>query len=136
MVERGLRHQSANDLDAACTNQSEAIEFSSIMTIGNDAMLKARSATARGKARRGLEWLQHPWRGGFQPYSPVKLPSSREALLKAMVVGLEATNAILPSPLYTDPLLSLVAILAIFKATLDSPSIASKDKVQVTEAGD
>ena len=48
--------------------------------------------------------------------------------MQAMVVGLEATNAVLPSPLYADPMLPLVAMLAIFKAILDSPFVAPKDK--------
>ena len=72
---------------------------------------------------------------GIQPYTPMKLLLSREAHLKAMVVNLEATNAILPFPLYASPMLPLAAILAIFKATLDSPSVALKDKVQITKTG-
>ena len=59
----------------------------------------------------------------------MKLPSSREAHLEEMAVGLEAANAILPSPLWADPMLPLVATLTIFRATLDSPSVALKDKV-------
>ena len=67
---------------------------------------------------------------------PVKVPLSKDAHLQAMAVSLEATNAILPPPLCADPMLPLVATLAIFKATLDSPFVALKDKAQVTEAGD
>ena len=63
-----------------------------------------------------------------QPYMPVKLLSSRQAHLKAIAVVLEAANTILPSPLCANPMLPLVATLAIFKATLDSPSVAPKDK--------
>ena len=66
---------------------------------------------------------------------PIKLTLSSEPHLKAMAVGLEAANAILPSPLCADPMLSLVAILAIYKATLDSPSVVMKDKAQVTDTG-
>ena len=55
---------------------------------------------------------------------PVKLPPSREDHLKVKVVSLEATNAILPFSLWADPMLPLVATLAIFRATLDSPSVA------------
>ena len=57
---------------------------------------------------------------GMQPYTPVKVPSSRDAHLQAMAVGLEAANAILPSPLCANPMLPLVAMLTIFKAMLDS----------------
>ena len=73
---------------------------------------------------------------GIQPLMPMKFPSSREAHLKAMAVNLEATNAVLPSPLCADPMLPLVAMLAIFRAMRDSPSKALKDKAQVAKAGD
>ena len=63
-----------------------------------------------------------------QLYMPIKLPLSRDAYLQAMVVGLEAANAVLPSLLCANPMLPLVAMLAIFKATLDSPLVALKDK--------
>ena len=45
-----------------------------------------------------------------------------------MAVGLEAANAVLPSPLCADPMLPLAAMLAIFRAMLDSPSVVLKDK--------
>ena len=48
---------------------------------------------------------------------------------------MEAANAILPCPLCADPMLSLVAMLAIFKAMLDSPLVVPKHKVQVAEVG-
>ena len=41
---------------------------------------------------------------------------------------MEAANAVLRSSLCTDPMLPLVGTLAIFKATLDSPFVAPKDK--------
>ena len=62
-------------------------------------------------------------------YTPVKLPSTWDAHLQAMVVGLEAANTVLHSSLYADPMLPLVGTLAIFQATLDSPFVAPKDKV-------
>ena len=62
-------------------------------------------------------------------YMPFNVPSSRDSHLQAMAVSLEAANAILPSPLCTNPILPLVATLAIFKATLDSPFVSLKDKV-------
>ena len=71
-----------------------------------------------------------------EPYTPVKLASSKKTLIKAMVVSLEATNSVMPSPLFADPKLDLDATLAIFKATLDSQSVLLKDKEQVTNAGD
>ena len=61
-------------------------------------------------------------------YTPVKVPSSWDAHLQAMVVGLEAANAVLPSSLCTNPMLPLVGMLAIFQAMLDSPFVAPKDK--------
>ena len=59
---------------------------------------------------------------------PVKVPSSWDAHLQAMVVSLEAANAVLPSSLCTNPMLPLVGTLAIFQVTLDSPFVAPKDK--------
>ena len=66
---------------------------------------------------------------GGQLYTPVRLPLSNEAHLQAMVVGLEATNAIQPSSLCAGPMLPLAAMLAIFRAMPDSPSVVPKDKV-------
>ena len=60
---------------------------------------------------------------------PMKIPLSRDAYLQAITVGLETGNAVLPSSLCTDPILPLVGMLAIFKAMLDSPFVALKDKV-------
>ena len=74
-------------------------------------------------------------RAGGQLYMPIKLLLFRDSHLQVIAVGLEVANAILPSPFCADPMLPLVATLAIFKATLDSPLVVPKDKVQVTEAG-
>ena len=65
---------------------------------------------------------------GGPTYMPVKVPSSQDAHLKVMAVGLDATNAILPSSLCADPMLPLAGILAIFQAMLDSPFVVLKDK--------
>ena len=65
---------------------------------------------------------------GGPTYAPIKVPSSWDAHLQVMVVGLEATNAVLPLSLCADPMLPLVGMLAIFKATLESPFVAPKDK--------
>ena len=59
---------------------------------------------------------------------PMKVPLSRDAHLQAMTVGLEAANAVLPSSLCTNPMLPLAGMLTIFKAMLDSPFVAPKDK--------
>ena len=59
-------------------------------------------------------------------YTPVKVPSSRDAHLQAMAVGLEAANAILPLSLCTNPMLPLAGTLAIFQATLDSLVCSTK----------
>ena len=65
---------------------------------------------------------------GNQPYMAMKFLLSRDTHLQTMAVGLEAANAILLSPLCADPMLPLAAMLAIFRAMLDSPSVALKDK--------
>ena len=62
-------------------------------------------------------------------YMPVKFPLSGEAHIKA--IDLKAANAFLTSPLCANPILPMVATLAIFKAMLDSNSMVPKDKVQV-----
>ena len=58
----------------------------------------------------------------------MKVPSSRDAHLQAMVVGLEAANAVLPSSLCAGPMLPLAGTLAIFQAMQDSPFVVPKDK--------
>ena len=109
--------------------------FASIMTIGDEAMLKVKKYHHKGKDKKRIRVAEASVGLSAQPYMPVKLPSSREAHLKVMAVDLEASNAVLPSPLCADPMLSLVAILAILKATLDSPFVVLKDKGQVAETG-
>ena len=76
---------------------------------------------------KGKKRLQVATVGG-PIYTPIKVPSSRDAHLQAMSVGLEATNAVLPSSLCTDPMLPLAGMLTIFQAMLDSPFVAPKDK--------
>ena len=66
-------------------------------------------------------------------YMALKLPSSREAHVKPVALSLEAANAVLPCPLCAGPMLFLLATLTIFKATLDSNSMAPKDKEQVSK---
>ena len=61
-------------------------------------------------------------------YTRVKVPSSQDAHLQAMAVGLEAANAVRPSSLCTNSMLPLAGTLAIFQAMLDSPFVALKDK--------
>ena len=61
-------------------------------------------------------------------YTPVKVPLSRDAHLKAMAVDLEAANTVLHSSLCANPMLPLAGMLAIFQAMLDSPFVAPKDK--------
>ena len=66
----------------------------------------------------------------------MKLPSFREAQIKAIALSLEATNAILPPPPCAYPISPLVATLAILNAVLDSKFMVPKDKEQVTKVGD
>ena len=86
--------------------------------------LQIRSPKAREKAKKKAKVTAV---GGLS-YMPIKVPLSRDAHLQAMVVSLEATNAILPFPLCADSMLPLVVALTIFKAMLDSPFVAPKDK--------
>ena len=113
-----------NALDAACTEQAKAIGFASVLTIGEDAVPKSYKCHGKGKGKKRAGVAAASTRAGFQPYMPMNLPSSKEAHLKVMAVSLEAANAVLPSSLCADPMLPLVATLAIFRATLDSLSVA------------
>ena len=63
---------------------------------------------------------------GGPTYTPIKVPSSRDAHLQAMAVGLEAANAVLPSSLCTDLMLPLVGMLAIFQADAGQPICSTK----------
>ena len=97
----------------------------SILTVGRDATPKRYWHPIMGKGKKSKRVATV----GGPTYTPVKVPSSRDAHLQAMAVGLEAANAVLPSSLCADPMLPLVGTLAIFQATLDSPFVAPKDKV-------
>ena len=66
---------------------------------------------------------------------PIELPLPGEAQIKAMAVGLETANTVLPYPLCTDPMLPLAATLAIIKAVLDSNFIVPKGKEQYSKVG-
>ena len=63
-----------------------------------------------------------------QCYTPLKLFLFMLAFSKAIAVSLEAAITVLPSLLYTYPMLPLVATLAISEATLDSQSAVLNDK--------
>ena len=104
------------------------MEFASILTFSNDLTSRAKKCYYKGKGKKRAGVAVASVGADVQPYMPVKLPSSRQAYLKAIAVGLEAANTILPFPLCANPMLPLVATLAIFKATLDSPSVAPKDQ--------
>ena len=116
--------------------EAKTMGFASILSIVDDAMLKSKKHNGKGKGKKRAGVVMVSLGVGVQAYTPMRLPSSIEAYPKAMALGLGATNAILPPPLCADPMLPLVATLAIFRAMLDSPSVAPKDKEQVTKAGD
>ena len=69
-------------------------------------------------------------------YMLMKLPTSRKAHIKAMAVGLEAINSVMPSPLCAFLMLPLAATLVIFKAMLYCNFVVLKVKQQVVKAGD
>ena len=125
MADGSRRHPSTNNLDDASARQAKAVGFASILTMDQDTASKKTKPHTKGKGRRRLRvaTVHGP------TYMPIKVPSSRDAHLQAMVAGLVAANAMLPSSLCTNPMLPLVATLAIFRAALDSPFVAPKDKV-------
>ena len=127
-MEGSQRCPSVNTLGVACTEQTKAIGFASILTIGKDAAPKGKKRHGKVKGKKRARVATVSVEVGVQQYIPEKLPSSKDAHLNAMVVGFETANAILPSSLCAGPMLPLVAILAIFRATLDSPYVVLKDK--------
>ena len=118
------RRPSTNNLDNLLEGQDEAVSFASVLTVGLDAMSKRYWHPMMGKGKKS----ERVATVGRPTYMPVKFPSSWDAHLQAMAVGLEATNAILSSSLCTNPMLPLAGMLAIFQAMLDSPFVALKDK--------
>ena len=109
--------------------------FSSMTTIGKGTVAQSKKYSSKGKGRKKT-WVTMASLGeSGHPYMPVKLPSFKEAHIKSRVAGLTTRIAALSSTLCADPMLHLVATLAIFKTTLDSPSVVLKDKEQVTKAG-
>ena len=119
---------STNGLDAACIEQAKRISFASMMTISDGAVVSAKSCHSKGNGRKAAGLATASAGVGTQAYIPIKLPISREAQIKAMAVGLEVANAILPFPLCADPMLLLVATLDAFKVMLDSKYMVLKDK--------
>ena len=112
------------------------MSFASIVTISNRAVVQGKRCYKKGKGRKGARGDTALAGADTKSYTPEKLPLFRESHIKAMVVGLEATNAILPSPLCANPILPLVATLAVFKAMLDSNCMVPKEKEQVTKVAD
>ena len=105
-------------------NKPETIGFASILSIGKDATQKSWKCHIKGKSKKRAGVATVSVGVSIQLYMPIKLLSSREAHLKMIAVGLQAANAILPSSLCVNPMLTLVATLAIFRAMLDNPSVA------------
>ena len=102
--------------------------FASVIINSDGAMVQGKKHCNKGRGKKGALVATASAGVDVKAYMPFKLTLSREAYNKAIVVILEATNAILPLPLYADPMLSLVATLAAFKATLGSDSMVPKDK--------
>ena len=92
------RRPSTNNLDNLSDGQAEAVGFVSILTVGRDATSKRYRHPMKGKGKKSKRVAMV----GGPTYTPVKVPSSRDAHLQAMAVGLEAANAILPSSLYAQ----------------------------------
>ena len=106
----GRRCPSTNNLDDASTGQVEAVGFASVLTMDQDDKSREIKPHTKGKGKKRPQVAKV----GGPIYMPIKVPSSRDAHLQAMAVGLEATNAILPSSLCTNPMLPLAGMLAIF----------------------
>ena len=99
--------------------------FVSILTVGQDATPKRYRHPMTGKGNKS-ERVAIQWAG--QHICLLKSLHPGTPIMQAMVVGLEAANAVLPSSLCANPMLPLAGMLAIFQAMLDSPFVAPKDK--------
>ena len=73
--------------------------FASLMNISKWAMALSQNHYNNGIVRIGAKMALSTSRADAKIYMIVELPSFREAYIKAMAVGLEGANAILPSPL-------------------------------------
>ena len=112
----------------AYTKQTKTIGFASMIAISEGAATPAKKYCNGGKDGKGAGLATASTLVDTKAYMSIKLPTSRETHVKAMAVGLEAANTILSSLLCVNPILPLVATLAIFKAMLDSKSLVLKDK--------
>ena len=70
--------------------------FTSILPIDNRAAALADKHCGRSKEKRAIKMATASSRAGAKAWMSMKLPISREAHIKAMMVSLEATNSILP----------------------------------------
>ena len=95
MADGSRRRLSGSNLDDMSAGQAKAVGFASVLTMDQDNMSKKTKPHMKGKGKKRLRVATV----GGSTYTPVKVPSSRDAHLQAMAVGLEAANAILPSSL-------------------------------------
>ena len=110
MANGSRRCPSANNLDNASAGQAKVVGFASILTMDQDVKFKKKKPHTREKGKKRLRVATV----GGPMYMSIKIPSSRDTHMQAMAVGLEATNAILPLSLCTNPMLPLAGTLAIF----------------------
>ena len=119
---------SASALEAAYAKQAKEMCFASIMTASDGAIVQGKKCCNQRKGKKGAGVATASAGVGSKVYTTIKLTLSREALIKAVAVSLEAANVVLPPPLCTNPMLPLATTLTIFKITLDSDSMVPKDK--------
>ena len=66
------------------------------MAISDNPQCKRNKCCRKGKGRKGAYVAIVSARVDTKPYMNVKLPFSKKAYIKAIMVSLEAANAILP----------------------------------------
>ena len=77
--------------------QAKDMGFDSVITVSGEAAVQGKKWHNKKKGKKGAEVAGAFLWAEAKAYTSVKLPLSREALIKVIVVSLEAANAALPS---------------------------------------
>ena len=110
--------------------------FASIMNVSDGAAVPRKKHCSKGNGRKETGVAAVSLGVDTKVFTPMKLPMSREANKKIIVVSWEAATTILHFPLCAHPMLPLEASLTFFKAMLDSNSVVLRGKEQVTKTAD
>ena len=107
------------------------VGFASILTMDQDAASKKKKSHMKGKGKKRLQVATMD--GPMYPLVKVLCPGTPTCRRWQLALRHQCRPALVP---LRQSMLPLVGTLTIFKATLESPFVAPKDKAQVTEVGD